>query len=127
MDQRWFPFPIALVAILAGVTVQAFVSFWKAAGPLGTSHLAFFAWGCIPYAVCLAITRWGHPNYGFWAALACMFGDALTYHSVFVNPQSSTAGLAYLGAPLVNVFLFVPLGVGLGYLNRRFAERGPAP
>ncbi|MCX7557778.1 hypothetical protein OS187_13340, partial [Xanthomonadaceae bacterium JHOS43] len=127
MDRRWFPFPIAVAAVLAGVAGQAFVMFWKASSPLGAGHVGFFAWGCIPYVVCLAIARWGHPNYGFWSALACIAGDAITYHSVFVSPQSSTAGLAYLGAPLANVFFFIPVGVLLGYLNQRFAEREPAP
>jgi len=126
MDQRWFPFPMALVAVATGMVGQAIMCFGNAEGPLSLFVVGLFAWGCTPYLASLAIARWGHPSYGFFAAAACMGGDLLTYLSVFVNPESSTAAIGLLFAPIANLFFFLPLGAVIGHLNKRLAERAPA-
>lgn len=80
-----------------------------------------------PYAICLTLTLL-KPGF-FWVsiagALAALVIDSLTYHSVFISPQSSTAALGLLFAPLWNIFLFMPIGMVLGYgIERSRVYRG---
>ncbi len=79
----------------------------------------------LPYCICLLLSLIKPAFYwvSFGGALAALVIDGLTYHSVFISPQSSTAALGLLFAPLWNIFLFMPIGMVLGY----GIERSRAP
>lgn len=51
---------------------------------------------------------------GYGALAVPVLIDLMTFFSVFVSPQGSTAGLAMLFTPLWNLLVFVPLGAAVG-------------
>jgi len=127
MYQRAFPKHLVAAAAAVGIGFQAYVCFFNADGPLSTFLIGLFVWSSVPYLACLAISRLVGPDYGFYGVLACLLGSGLTYHSVFVNPTSSTAAIGLLFSPMVNLLIFLPIGMLLGHLNRKLSEQSLAP
>lgn len=73
----------------------------------------------LPYVACALIARLcPHPLMGVIPLLPALALDGLAYYSVFVDPQSSTAALALLWAPIWNLLLVVPIGSFIGWLLR---------
>jgi hypothetical protein len=92
---------------------------------LGDGGAAFRAALCAlsltPYLLqALALRRRGARIGLLAGALLMVLVDAVTFWSVFVAPQSSTAALGLLMAPLVNLFCVAPLSIALDvWLGRR--------
>jgi hypothetical protein len=75
----------------------------------------FWLWSLSPYIVATVfLVRFRHAHATIGALAVPVLVDLMTFHSVFISPQSSTAGLAMLFAPMWNLFLFVPLGAAVG-------------
>lgn len=112
---------VGLIPCFAGTLLWALICFGKAEGPVSGFLVGMFAFALVPYAFCalVALVGKGHPCYALAGSLAALAWDALTYHSVFVSPSSSTATLGLLFAPLGNVLFFVPGGMLAAYLVQR--------
>jgi hypothetical protein len=126
MTERAFPKHLVAAAAAVGISLQAYVCFFNADGPLSTFSIGLFVWSAVPYLACLAISKLVGPDYGFYGVLACLLGDGLTYYSVFVNPTSSTAAIGLLFSPMVNLVFFLPIGMFVGHLNKRLGEKSSA-
>ena len=51
--------------------------------------------------------------------LVALLVDLWVFHSVFINPTSSTAGLAMIWFPLWNMLIFVPAATWIAWLIHR--------
>lgn len=81
-------------------------------------------WSLSPY-LAGAVVLWllKHPPAAASALVMPVILDSWTFYAVFLNPQSSTAGLGMLFAPLWNLLLGVPLGGGIGWwIGNRMRE-----
>ncbi|MEZ5514316.1 MAG: hypothetical protein R3F58_10650 [Steroidobacteraceae bacterium] len=93
---------------------------FQAEGELTIAGAAFLGglllWSLVPYAVWagLAILK-GQPAPAVGASLATFGVDLFWYYSAFVAPQSSTAALGLLFAPMWNLVLFGPLGAAVSW------------
>jgi len=84
----------------------------------------FFAWALSPYVMALLLSCFRATRVAAVAGVAAaLCVDALTFHSVFIRPTSSTASLALLFAPLWNLLIFVP---GATWLAWKLSNRGRA-
>ena len=82
------------------------------------SQLVLFG-SSLPYIACALIARLcPYPLMGVIPLVPALALDGLAYYSVFVDPQSSTAVLALLWAPIWNLILVVPIGSLIGWLLR---------
>ncbi|MCB9600965.1 MAG: hypothetical protein H6721_25660 [Sandaracinus sp.] len=113
-----------------GVALQSRMCLWKI-DPHDVGSLVFlvtlFVVGVGPYASCFFLAKVARQKE--WAPLAALLGslavlgvDAMTFESVFLNPQSSTAGLGMLFAPVLT-YPAATIGVVTGY----FLGRGKTP
>lgn len=121
MSARVLP-PVSWLAIvfpLIGVAFWAYVCFWVTPDPA----IILFLVALLPYAVCAQIIRRNQPHYGLSGAISALLGDGLMYHSVFIDPASSTSGFGLVLAPMMNLGFFVPLGLLVCYLTKRFLSR----
>ena len=84
-------------------------------------RVALCAVSLAPYLLlALALHRRGGRIGLLAGAVLMVLVDAATFWSVFVAPQSSTAALGLLMAPLVNLFCLAPLSIALNaWLGRR--------
>ncbi|MES2116132.1 MAG: hypothetical protein V4578_13335 [Pseudomonadota bacterium] len=87
----------------------------------GAFRVALCAWSLAPYLLLAQALRRYRGRIGLLAgALLMVLVDAVTFWSVFVAPQSSTAALGLLMAPLVNLVCVAPLSIALNvWLGRR--------
>ena len=109
---------IALVA--AGVGLHGYTAVFEAADGVDAFVVGLFAWSCLPYLLCLWVGRRGKsPLPGVLGSGAVLVVDSVFFYSVFVSPQSSTAAIGLLFAPLVNLIAAVPLGMLVGFLLSR--------
>jgi hypothetical protein len=77
--------------------------------------VALWLWSLAPYIVAtIILVRFRHAHAATGALVVPIPLDLMTFFSVFVSPQSSTAGLAMLFTPLWNLLMFVPLGAAVG-------------
>lgn len=77
--------------------------------------VAFWLWSLSPYIVAtMILVRFRNAHAAVGALTVPILLDLMTFFSVFVSPQSSTAGLAMLFTPLWNLLVFVPLGAFMG-------------
>lgn len=86
--------------------------------------LAFTAWALVPYALLYVArhARWPWPLLG--AAAATTAVDVGIRLSVFVFPRGSTAAIALLFSPLVEIIAAIPIGAGVGWLVGRAVRSG---
>lgn len=118
---RW---ALILCAAL-GVALQVHVWCFKAEGGFDWVAAGFLAWSVCPYALALAIgRRWRAPQTAWLGAALALGFDLVVYREVFVAPSSSTAAIALIFSPAVDLVL-VALGTVIGYGAWR-AMRGPA-
>jgi len=105
-------FAIALHWYIGSQAEAAEFSFW------------FLAWALSPYVVALALSSLKATRIAAVAgAVAALCVDALTFHSVFIRPTSSTASIARLFSPLWNLLILVP---GVTWLAWKLRSRGSA-
>jgi hypothetical protein len=115
------PHPWVLVPVALAVALHSYIgsqadstefSFW------------FLAWALSPYAVALLLSSFKATRASAVAgAVAALCVDALTFHSVFIRPTSSTASFALLFSPLWNFLIVVP---GVTWLAWKLRNRGNA-
>jgi hypothetical protein len=98
---------------------------------LGTGNAVFraalCAWSLAPYGVLWLASRRRASGAGVCAgALLILLLDTVTFWSVFIAPQHSTAALGLLWAPLWNLLCVTPLALVLdAWLARRRQRRPP--
>jgi hypothetical protein len=117
---RYFAF--ALLGF--GLSVHSYTAFIKADGGASGFVIGLWAWALVTYgvgAVLLSRFRNSLAAVG-WLILPAIM-DLITYRSVFVSPQSSTAALGLLFAPLWNLLLLGPIGGVIGWLASRRVDR----
>jgi hypothetical protein len=89
-----------------------------------------FLWSLAPYALCLVVAALSASAIpaGAGAAIALIF-DLNAHNFVFVNPTSSTAGLALLFVPLWNLLVYSPAAILVAWLILRLRPKsdGHAP
>ena len=77
--------------------------------------VGFWLWSLSPYVVAtIILVRFRNAHAATGALAIPVLLDLMTFFSIFVAPQSSTAGLGMLFTPLWNLLLFVPLGAAVG-------------
>ena len=65
-----------------------------------------------------------HWYRGFaWAATGMLLLELLIYWGVFVSPKSSTDAIAYVFKPFIQVLILLPIGLIVGRLLDRRANR----
>lgn len=119
------PFSIAnFLIILSGIGLHSYTLLSTLNSEHTVLSIGLMLVSILPYCICLILTLTNPGFYwvSFGGALAALVVDALTYHSVFISPQSSTAALGLLFAPLWNLFLFMPIGMVLGYGIKKSRE-----
>jgi hypothetical protein len=90
----------------------------------GAFRAALCVWSLAPYLLlALVLRRRGGAGVCLPAGAALMLlVDAATFWSVFVAPQSSTAALGLLFAPLLNLLCIAPLSIAAeAWLGRKRA------
>ena len=127
MTKMAVPRHLPTVTAAVGILLQAYISFFKTDGDFGLFSVGLFAWGSVPYVLCIVFARIAGPDYGLYGAIACLIGSMLTYFIVFVDPSSSTAAIHLLFSPAFNVFVFLPIGIALGHINKRVSNGPPTP
>lgn len=121
---RWLAW--ARACALAGVLLRAYTLITQPAPGHAAFLAGLFIWSCTPYAVAVVIVPKLFSKIGAAGfAAACLLADCYFHWSVFLHPRSSTASLALLVAPLWNIAVFGPLGLGLGWLLGRLFSRRP--
>ena len=117
----------ALIIIAMGMILHVYTGYHFFKTSVETDLLllrGIIVWSWLPYLVCLLLAV-GKRNFliPLCGALLPLCLDLMTYHSVFINPTSSTAPLALLFMPLWNLMLFMPLGLLAGSLIVRAKKR----
>jgi len=115
---RFIGFGVVILAML----LHFYTAAHKAEGGLGIFSVSLMLWAWLPYLVCLFMLFVTKNSIVPLGGVVAAFGmDVALYLSVFVWPQSSTAPIALLFMPLWNLFLFMPVGmlVGWGILKLR--------
>lgn len=117
MDVRRFPAWPAITVATLGILLHGYISLIKADGGPNAFTLGLLAFSAIPYAICglVAVIGKGRPVPALTGAVGPLLSDLGLYHSVFVAPSSSTAAIALLFGPLVNITVLLPLGLLIGY------------
>ncbi len=110
---------LVLTPALAGVLLQGYIAFVMPDGHLDAWLAGLFLYSCLPYAICWVIATRSSPLAGFFGALAALIADMMTFYDVFVAPTSSTAALGLVIAPAVNLVLFMPIGLIIGWCIHR--------
>lgn len=87
--------------------------------------IPFWLWSMSPYLVAGALLWLFHqPQAATGAVVIPPIFDAANFYSVFVAPESSTAGLGMIFVPMWNLLVFVPVGGGIGWwIGRRLRQR----
>jgi hypothetical protein len=82
--------------------------------------LGFFLWPLAPYVLCLVVAALSKSSIpaGAGATTALIF-DLYAHNVVFVNPSSSTAGLALLFVPLWNLLIYAPAAMIIAWFILR--------
>jgi len=110
---------IALIALAIGL--HAYENFVKSSGAFS---LGFFLWSLTPYALCLVVAWFSVSSIPAVAgAVVALLFDLDAHNHVFVNPTSSTAGLALIFVPLWNTLVFAPLAMLAAMLLLRLRPR----
>jgi len=109
----------ALIALAIGL--HAYENFVKSSGAFS---VGFFLWSLTPYALCLIVAWFSVSSIPAVAgAVIALLFDFDAHNHVFVNPTSSTAGLALLFVPLWNTLVFAPLAMLAAMLLLRLRPR----
>jgi hypothetical protein len=115
------PHPWVLVAVAFAIALHWYIGSQADAAKFS---FGFLAWALSPYVVALALSSFKATRIAAVAgAVAALCVDALTFHSVFIRPTSSTAAIALLFSPLWNLLIFVP---GTTWLAWKLRSRGSA-
>ena len=129
MGTQRFPTWPAITIAAFGLALHGYISLFKADVGPNAFTLGLLAWSALPYTICLLIALVGkrRPLLGFSGAVGPLLADIELYHSVFIAPTSSTAAIALLWGPLLNVLVLLPLGMLIGYGFVRWFGRRSAP
>jgi hypothetical protein len=115
------PINIAVVSMIAaGALLHTYTAVVKS----HSFDLGFWLLALLPYVVGSVLHFYFRQSHAAVGALVIpIVMDIGTFYSVFISPQSSTAALALFFVPLWNVFIFVPLGGGVGWwVGKRIRE-----
>lgn len=85
--------------------------------------LGWLLWALVPYALCLfasSVPATRIPS--IVGTTVVLLFDLLVYYDVFVNPTSSTAGLAFIFAPIWSSLVFAPVATLAAWLIGRGAQ-----
>ncbi|MDN2696968.1 hypothetical protein O0882_11620 [Janthinobacterium sp. SUN073] len=100
------------LVLTVGTSLHLITALFLANGGGIVFRTALCAWSLAPYLLlALALQRSKNCGALLAGALLMLLLDAHTYWSVFVAPQSSTAALGLLMAPLFNLFCMAPLSI----------------
>ena len=109
-----------LLIVAFGILLHAYIAFFEAEGGASGFSLGLMVWSWLPYLVSallfVLVRRTLIPLCGV-VPPAVM--DTLSFYSVVISPQSSTAPLVLLWMPLWNLVLFMPVGHIVGWLLAR--------
>jgi hypothetical protein len=86
--------------------------------------IPFWLWSMSPYLAAATLLWLFHePQAATGALVMPPIFDVANFYSVFISPESSTAGLGMVFVPMWNLLVFVPLGGGIGWwVGRRLRE-----
>ncbi len=127
MNPQLFPrWPVTTVAAL-GIALHVWILMFETSTSEDAGALAFtlglLAWSWFPYLLCPMVAyvakRGAAPALAAGGAIAALGPDLFTFHAVFVAPTSSTAAIALLFTPLINLLVMLPLGMLAAYLLLR--------
>lgn len=112
------------IAVVVSAIPHLYAAFDGISSSNATFSLWALGWGVSPIvvAIVMAMARARAAAWGWLAAVAA-FGY-FVFATVFVWPQSSTAPLALLWAPLWSFVIVGPIGAGLGILVSLRYEAG---
>ena len=85
----------------------------------------WWLWSLSPYiagGLLFLLSRRPHATVG--ALLVPVLLDAANFYSVFIHPESSTAGLGMLFVPLWNLLVLAPIGAAIWLVDREASRHG---
>jgi hypothetical protein len=103
---------MAYALLLYGAVLHTYTHVSSAA----SFSVGWWLWSLSPYiagALILILFKRPHATVGALVIPALL--DAGNYYSVFIRPESSTAGLGMLFIPFWNLVVFVPIGAAIGW------------
>jgi hypothetical protein len=113
-----------ILTLATGCLLHAYTLTFKAEGGWSLFVLALFAFSLTPYAVSATLARFGRTvSCALGFAAGALVGDTITYYSVFIAPQSSTAALGLLVMPAWNLILLGPIGALISWASARIAQK----
>ena len=114
----------AIILITLGVVLHSYINIFKSSEGIYGFNIGLLIYSLLPYFVCaLFITIKNKPQIALGGVILPLIIDSITYYDVFINPQSSTAALGLLFTPLVNLIIFMPIGILIGFGISRSLSR----
>lgn len=108
----------------AGIILHTYISFLKSQQVLSGFNLGLFAASLLPYLICgFLFLRSDNLLIPLIGIIPCLAMDLISYYSVFIRPESSTAPLSLVAAPLYNLVLFMPAGMLTGWLVSKLIKK----
>lgn len=114
---------VAWALCVVGLVVVGVITFVDMEVPdaeVASSMFFSLAFVASPWLVFAAFCRRWKSDLGVVVAGALLLAFELyVYHGVFIDPRSSTAALAYVTKPFIQVFGLLPLGLVVGWVGDR--------
>lgn len=108
------PQQLTTILVFAGTLFTLFIVFFKQEGGAAGFEfsLAFIAGPWLILDVLFIFSEWAR---GIAIAAGLMLAlELLIYYTVFINPQSSTDAAVYVVKPVLQLFIFLPIGLLIG-------------
>jgi hypothetical protein len=116
------PYVFVLLGLAAALHLYENLS-----GSSQSFSFGLFVWAIAPYVLVLALSCFEATRSSSVAGAAvALLMDLLAFHSVFINPTSSTASLVLIFMPLWNILIFVPGATWIAWIvNGRRTIQAP--
>jgi hypothetical protein len=118
------PKQLAAIMLIAGTFFTLFVVFFKAEQVAGVAgfviSLALITGPWLILDALFIFSRWAR---GITITAALMLAlELLIYYTVFENPQSSTDAVIYVVKPVLQLLIFLPIGLLIGRAMDKISE-----
>ncbi len=111
---------LGLSVVALGLLLAIYVQVFELDGGISVFSVLLLLGTCLPYLVSgLLLFRIQQSLIPTCGAILPLFMDALTFDSVFLHPNSSTAAINLVIMPFWNLLLFLPMGLLIGWTLSR--------
>ena len=106
--------------LFAGVVIHVIATGAYASGSALLFDIGALCWSLLPYGLLFSLGRKFGPGLSILCgAVVILVIDIGALWSVYIRPGNSTAGLNLLVAPLVHLFVVLPIVVAGAFIERR--------